>query len=176
MPYLDLSNPDNYVHLCQLFFAAHPAYRPLLDAGGAPPVSGSEERISLDIVREMAAWGRDRHLITRKDAARIVEHAEGLARNADTLSAFHDPASIVSLTPRVLGTPPRLQPSVVVAEIVHWLTLKAPTVADGLEGLVLTIPAAIERTQSLASAREQSEVMQARARQLLAWLQEQDER
>jgi hypothetical protein len=81
MPYLDLSNPDNYVHLCQLFFAAHPAYRPLLDAGGAPPVSGSEYRISLDTVREMAAWGRDRHLITRKDAARIVEHAEGLAKN-----------------------------------------------------------------------------------------------
>jgi len=66
---------------------------------------------------EIVTWATQRHLITRKDAAELV-FAATLPRA--------DLAAIVSLTPVVLGTPPRLQPSVLSTELVHWLTLAAP--------------------------------------------------
>ena|SRR5712691_1288287 len=123
--------------------------------------------LSLDMARALAAWGRQRHLITRKDAARLVEVA--------TLT-FADPASIVSLTPRVLGIPPRLQPTVLSTEIHHWVSLHAPGLEAGDAVTAWTIPAAIQLLQGLAADAEIPAGMQARTYQLIAWLQAQGER
>src|SRR5712691_2844596 len=117
MPYLDLDDDDNSIHLCQLFFAAHPEHRERNDAIRADATRTGKYFFTPDMAGEMATWARHRHLITRKVAARLVDVATRLTA---------DPASVVSLTPRILGTPPRLQPTVLGSEVFTWLFVCAP--------------------------------------------------
>jgi hypothetical protein len=166
MPYLDLNEYENYQHLCQLFFAAHPAYRATNEALRADTASPGEYFLTPSMARELATWARARALITRTTAAWLM----GIAR---TMTA--DPASIVSLTPRVLGTPPRLQPSVLSTEIYHWLKLAPPHGARHDEIFVFTIDAAIGMLEALMDQPDMPEQEKARAYQLIAWLQEQEE-
>ncbi|HSX77463.1 MAG TPA: hypothetical protein VLQ80_02660, partial [Candidatus Saccharimonadia bacterium] len=88
MPYLDLTDPDNFDHLVQLFLAAHPAHWQTNNAIRRDRDMPGHYFLSMDQTRELAAWGRGRQLITRKAAARLVEVA---------IHLFADPARIVSL-------------------------------------------------------------------------------
>jgi hypothetical protein len=73
---LDITDFEQLTHLLQLFFAAHPRYQSdnahlrmqtgLLDA----------QFVSLPMSRDLAAWARQRHLITRAAAARLVNVME----------------------------------------------------------------------------------------------------
>ena len=162
MPYLDLADYDQYVHLVQLFLAAHPAHRETNDAIRVQEGRPAEYFFSSDMMREMAAWARGRHLITRKDAARLAEVRRGI---------FAIPKDIVSLTPRLLGDPPRLQPTVLSTEMQHWITLHEPKAVD--EVYAYTIPAAIELLEVMMTDPTWSVVEQERARILLAWLETQ---
>ena len=164
MPYFDLADYDQYTHLVQLFLAAHPARREVNEAIRAQEGKPAEYFFSSDMMREIAAWAQGRHLITRKDAARLVELA---------IESFADPGSIVSLTARVLGDPPRLQPTVLSTEMQHWLTLSAPVLEPGDTVEALTIPAAIALLDAMAVDPEFGPGAQARAKQLIAWLQAQ---
>jgi hypothetical protein len=146
MPYLDLTDPDNFDHLIQLFLAAHPAHWQTNDAIRVHKGMPGRYFLSMDMARELAAWGRGRHLITRKDAARIVEVVTNL---------FADPASIVSLTPRMLGIPPRLQPTVLGPEMFHWLHCQTPKLDAGEEVVAWTIPAALQILQSTVDDPEE---------------------
>ncbi len=166
MPYLDLDDYDNYVHLCQLFFAAHPAYRETNEAIRADATMPGQYFFTPDMTREMATWARQRHLITRKVAARLLDIAARL---------LADPASVVSLSPRILGTPPRLQPTVLGSEVFAWLFVCAPPQDPGTEDYVMTVEAAMTLLHNHADDDAQSGEVRARARQLIAWLQEQCE-
>ena len=115
-------------------------------------------------MREMAAWARGRQLITRKDAARLADVGRGV---------FATPQDIVSLTPRRLGDPPRLQPTVLSTEMQHWVTLHEPQEVD--EVFAYTIPAAIQLLSAMATDPEFSGVEQERACLLLTWLETQEE-
>ena len=165
MPYLDLTDHENYVHLLQLFQAAHPGYRQDNATIRAKYDMPDQYFLSLEMTKELAAWGRKRHLITRKDADRLVE----IATNA---FAHSDPSSIVSLTPRVLGTPPRLQPTVLSSEIFHWLSLRKPGPKESTEVMVFTVPAAIEILQAAAADANEPDGIRLRAQQLVTWLQQ----
>jgi len=169
MAYLDPSDVDSLAHLIQLFLGAHPAYRQSNDAMRAREDMPGQYFLSLPMTRELAVWARQRHLITRAAAARMVEVATHVL-------AGDNPASIVSLTPRMMGTPPRLQPTVLSTEMFRWLFLQAAEAEAGEEVLAFTVAAAIQVLQGTATDAEMSAGIQARARQLIAWLQAQDER
>ena len=83
----------------------------------------------------MALWARERHLLRRKDAARLREVAAYV---------FAHPRDVVTLTPRVLGTPPRLQLTVLATEIYGWLYAGAPE--HDTEVIAFTLEAASVRS------------------------------
>jgi hypothetical protein len=164
MPYLDLADYDQYAHLVQLFLAAHPAHREMNDQVRVQEGRPAEYFLTSDMLREMAAWALGRHLITRKAAARLAEVGRGV---------FATPQDIIALTPRLLGNPPRLQPTVLSTEMQHWITLREPEVVR--EVLVLTIPAAIGLLSAMTTDPAWSAVEHERARILRAWLETQGE-
>src|SRR4029450_2958490 len=122
MPYLDLSEYDNYAHLIQLFLAAHPRYRQDNHDMREHSVMPGWYFSTLAMARELAAWGRQRRLITRTDAARLVEVAEWLLAK---------PADLVTLVPHVLGDPPRLQATVLDVQLLHFVTSHRPRLGGG---------------------------------------------
>jgi hypothetical protein len=164
MPYLDLSEYDNYAHLIQLFLAAHPRYRQDNHDMREHLAMPGTYFCTLEMARDLAAWGSGRRLITRTDAARLVEVVEWLLAT---------PADLVTLVPRVLGDPPRVQLTVLDVQLLHFVTSHRPRLAGSDPVRAFTIPAAIRLVQAMATDPEFSEGQQARALALMAWLTEQ---
>ncbi|HSX78065.1 MAG TPA: hypothetical protein VLQ80_05785, partial [Candidatus Saccharimonadia bacterium] len=79
------------------------------------------------------------------------------------------------LTPRRLGIPPRLQPTVLGPDIFQWLYCQVPKLDAGEDVAVLSIPAALQILQHTVDDPEEQEGVRERAAQLRAWLQEQVE-
>jgi hypothetical protein len=73
MAYLDITDPDNFVHLVQLFYAAHPRYQQDNERMRVHMGMPDEYFISLPFARDMATWARQRHFITRAAATRLLE-------------------------------------------------------------------------------------------------------
>ncbi len=168
MPYLDLNDHDNFVHLMQLYQAAHPALQAINatcreETGLADTYFSSPE----DLL-DMAAWGRKRHLITKASARRLAEVAERQL-------TYADPARWVTLTPRILGTPPRLQPSVRMSEVHGFLYRQAPE-TDLESEMICTIEAALgvlpELLDKLREEGEPESVL-TQGEKLIEWLEAQ---
>jgi hypothetical protein len=69
MPYLDITNQDDLLHLLQLYYAAHPQERAAHDhVRRQSGMAGAYFVAPADAPRLMR-WARDRHLVTRKAAA-----------------------------------------------------------------------------------------------------------
>jgi hypothetical protein len=135
MPYLDMQDHEHFVHLVQPFLAAHPEDRAVNEEIRTQEDRPSEYFLSADGIRRMALWARERHLLRRKDAARLREVAAYV---------FAHPRDVVTLTPRVLGTPPRLQLTVLATEIYGWLYAGAPE--HDTEVIAFTLEAASVRS------------------------------
>jgi hypothetical protein len=169
MPYLDLSDTEDFAHFCQLFLAAHPGYRELHEVERPRmrkrTVPWHEYFLDLEMAHAMANWGRQRHLITRKAAARFVEQA---------FLFFGSPADVVSLTMRQSGTHPR-QLTVLSTEIYAFLTGNPIPPQPRETVAVLPIPTAIKWVQSFADEHPENRQLRARVRQLIVWLREQTE-
>ena len=75
MPYLDLDDFDQLIHLQQLFLAAHPEDRDINEVLRDKTGLSGEYFLSTETIHRMARWARERHLITRKTAARLTEMA-----------------------------------------------------------------------------------------------------
>jgi hypothetical protein len=166
MPYLNLKDYDQYVHLVQLFLAAHPEHQKPTQAGRQQTGLTDQYFLSLEMIQAMAVWGKERHLITRKAAARMVEVAAW---------SFAKPEDIVTLVPAVLGDPPRLQPTVLDSQMLHWVTSARPPLTEHDEVRAFTIPAAITLLHAMTRDAEFNAGQQARARELIAWLEAQAE-
>jgi hypothetical protein len=163
MPYLDITDYDQYVHMLQLFLHAHPQYRQINEAIREQRALPGEHFLSHEGMQALASWARERHLISRKTAARLIESATW---------SFATPADLVTLTRAVLGEPPQHQPVIRESEIAYFVTGEQP--APGEPDRLWRLPAAIEMLErAQADAATFAPNQQARARQLLAWLQEQ---
>jgi hypothetical protein len=160
MPYLDIEDIEQLQHLIQLYLAAHPEHRAMQRQLRAETGIRDEYFLSEALGADMAHWARSRALITKASWTRLLDMVHGLARR---------PEDVLPLTPRLLGG--QLQPTVLTTEIQCWITLQQPMLAPGEEVLALTIPAAIQLLQSLATDPDASEREQARAGQLVAWLE-----
>ena len=75
MPYLDLSDLDQFIQLQQLFLAAHPDDQAMNQVLRDHTELSGEYFLSADTMRRMARWAQERHLITRKTAAHLIEMA-----------------------------------------------------------------------------------------------------
>jgi hypothetical protein len=88
MPYLDLTDEEQYLHMVQLFLAAHPHDRAINEAARAQAGLPGAYFLAQESMHRMAAWARERRLIRRKDAARLREvAAESFPRPDVTLPA-----------------------------------------------------------------------------------------
>jgi hypothetical protein len=162
MPYLNLENYDDFVHLEQLFFAAHPDERQVNEQVRAQAGAPSAYFLSAAQTRRLAAWARRKQLITRQASEQLLDLARYVYQE--------DPAQVVSLTPRLLGTPPRLQPSVRGSDIYRWLFCQEPDVS-ALE-VVMTLEAAITLVAQERHRLDRTP-QRDRAHVLLAWLKRQ---
>jgi len=163
MPYLNLENHDEMAHLIQLYQAAHPAYQATNDTLRITTGRPETYFMSREMAQDLAAWGRKRHLITKASAERLHETAERLHK-------YGDPARVVTLEDRVLGTPPRLQPSVRMTQVFRWLYMQETE--DDAGEIVCTIEATMAVLRSQAEKAEDDKFVQARAQQLLEWLED----
>jgi hypothetical protein len=73
MPYLDLADHDNVVHLIQLYFAAHPDEQQDLEAFRAHTGQPDAYVVAPENLRYFARWARHHSLITRATEQRLVE-------------------------------------------------------------------------------------------------------
>jgi hypothetical protein len=164
MPYLDMSDADNFVHLYQLFLATHPHYQQENEKMRAHTGLADEYFLSLPMAREVAAWARERRLLRRKDAARLVEVAERIDQSGDA------PASRGRPHPRLLGEPPRRQLTVLSTSLQGWLFLTSPVPQPGEIVYALALPAAIELLTRYAEHPDTAAPLRTRAQHLRDWL------
>jgi len=167
MPYLDMQDREQWLHLVQLFLAAHPQYQALNAAIRDQEGQPDQYFLSADMIYALARWARGRHLLTRKDAARLTELAPRVFAQ--------DPAPYVTLTPRVLGTPPRRQTTVLSTEIYGWLygedATRVRTTAR--MDLALTLEAACTLLAAIRDDAKEEPIVRGRAQQLYDWLSDQ---
>lgn len=78
MPYLDLSDPESFVHVLQLYYAAHPQAQAAHEAVRARAQAPTAHFLSAAVCRSMAQWARQRQLITRGAAACLIATADRL--------------------------------------------------------------------------------------------------
>jgi hypothetical protein len=168
MPYLDMRDPDNFTHLVQLFYAAHPQYRRDHEALRVQAEDPGGYWLSAPIMQAMARWARERHLITRQTAARLVDAAQVLAGHLD-------PAEQLTLTPRILGDPPRRQRTLLASELFHWLYGPSAVVESEAPDYALGLPAVRAILQRVSEDPEESPMAKHQARRLVAWLETQGE-
>jgi hypothetical protein len=163
---MDISEEDTFVHLIQLFLAAHPQYQ--ADNEGIRQQEGLPQGyfVSVPMAQELARWARDKHLITRKAADRLVTCAEGLLLQTD-------PGATITLTQRMLGKPARLQPTILNTDIDRWLTFGEP-VQERVEAWGLPMAIAVLDTM-LRDPEPMDGLLTERVRLLLTWLQEQQQ-
>ena len=83
MPYLDMADLENFVHLVQLFYAAHPHYQQENEKVRTHAGLPGEYFVSLPLARELAVWARERRFITRKDTARLLAFVDQVTAGID---------------------------------------------------------------------------------------------
>ena len=166
MPHLDIDEFENYVHLVQLFMSAHPKYRQQNEQVRAHTGMPDEYFLSMSMTREMAQWARKKHLVTRAQA-------EALMYSTRLVEADTDPSDI-ELSMRVMGTPPRLQPSISSVDIYRWLYVEDLQLAPGDEIHIFTLPAATMILEDIiAKAGSADNITAIRAQKLIDYLKTQ---
>jgi hypothetical protein len=161
MPYLDISDPDNFTYLLQLFYAAHPHYQQGNERVRQSSGLAQDYFLSMPIARELAAWARKRHLITRAAAARIVEVMESLTCPSQAI------ADVVPITPRALGDPPQRFLTVLNRDIERWIDRHDPA---GATTEILPLEMAIPLVRRFLATVDLSKDARDRAEQLHNWL------
>jgi hypothetical protein len=76
MPYLDIADADNFLHLLQLFFAAHPGHRAGNEAMRTRTGMPGDYFLSMRSAQALAKWARKKHLITRASAEHLISLAD----------------------------------------------------------------------------------------------------
>jgi hypothetical protein len=78
MPYLDITQPDEFTHIIQLFLAAHPDIHDTHEKIRAQLGDSQAYMVSKKMLHAMAAWGRERQLITRQAAQHMRTVADAM--------------------------------------------------------------------------------------------------
>ena len=164
MPYLNLDNHEDYVHLIQLFYAAHPRLRVDQEALRAQTgVAADTYFVAPADAPQLMRWALSRHLVTRKAAERYLDVCRNLLRTI--------PEVVHPLTVR-LGTPPREQPGILGSEMYQWLYLQSGTPA-GAGDHIMTVAAALELLEHVCADADAMDPVRYRAAQLADWLRDQ---
>jgi hypothetical protein len=167
MPHLDLTKESDYIHLLQLYCAAHPNGQAIGDRLKTETRQDGTYVIPPAAPARLMRWALSKHLVTRKAAARYVE-----------MCATLDKAIPDVVRPFVarLGDPPRAQLVIRGREIFQWLYLHSGGPDDddgGRHEYVCTVQGALEILGSTAADTSEHEGTRARAAQLADWLREQ---
>jgi hypothetical protein len=164
MPYLNLDDYEQYVHLIQLFYAAHPRLRVDQEALRAQTgVAADTYFVAPADAPQLMRWARERHFVTRKTAERYLDVCRNMLRTI--------PEVVHPLLVR-LGTPPRQQPGILSSEIYQWLYLQSGVPA-GVEDHIMTVAVALELLEHVAADADELAPVRYRAAQLADWLRNQ---
>lgn len=162
MPYFDITTPEDFMQLFQVFVAAHPHHRAATEAMREKTQMPGDYFASLPMVEEMAAWARERQLITRRTARAMVARAR--------LALSTDPGTVVQIT-RYLG-PGAPPPTVEWGDCYRWIcTLPAGPEERGR----IFLHRAIELAEDIATDATVEEPVRLRAALLHEWLQAQQQ-
>jgi hypothetical protein len=175
MPYIDITDSDQFQTLLTRYAEAHPREVAADQAAWAAQARGGKRRprpmpspfsrpMPPETLRKILAWGRQHHLVTRRDAEAFAER----------YGRYHsDPGVVVQITPAPCGTPPREQAAVRLEALLQWVHLTERRVTGGVE--LLTLPEARAVLRNLAKDPEVHSYPRERAAFLAQWLREQEQ-
>jgi hypothetical protein len=160
MPYLDITDHDQFIHLLQLYLHDHPEAQAEHDAIRGANGVALDYFLSSATAHGLATWARHKQLITVQAATRLRELAK-------YMPLLKDPERDILLTQHPMGTLPLLQPTVRFNALWQWIWLC--DIPPETEDAHLNLPAAIHLVEKIYQ-QEAVPLVRERAQQLLTWL------